>query len=201
MCIVNSYALGALLSLLVRPAGAQTVYWLYLLPPLIAGALVGLRLVLVKSKDPAIAILVAVTSVTALFYGWAQNVYGQARGLYFGGGSGLQIEQRQITQIMPIVEVLRADPDFRPHSSKLFLWGMPWQLFYFSKSVPATSLLTNEAHKHGVNTNDVEELALSGLREADYAVIESHDVKMFPALKEDFVFCRAVGEFSVFARK
>jgi hypothetical protein len=201
MLVINCYALGALASLLIRPAGAQTVYWLYLLPPMLAGATIGLRKIWYETKERSPAILVTAFALVALLYGWAQHIYGQTRGMYFGAGGGLRIEQQQITNIAPVVQTLQADPQFEPGKSRLFLWGMPWQLFYFSRSIPASSLLSNESYKYGVNKTKIEELAAAGLRRADYAVIDSNAVNMFPSLAVDFMLLDTKSDFAVFRRR
>jgi hypothetical protein len=163
--------------------GGQTTYWIYMLPPLLLGSF--LCLIDLKRKvaffTPSIALWLCV--VTTLFYGWAQNIYGQSKGFYFGGKGGLKIEQAQVTSLNAVIQALESDHNFIPRKSRLYLWGMPWQLFYLSKTIPSSSILTNETFKYGIEFDVYRANILNSISMSDYIVIENGEIeKMSPAL-------------------
>jgi hypothetical protein len=143
-------AAGACVSLLVRPAGAQTTYWLYLLPPLFAGAIAGYRL-LITQIGKSFSSIVCVLSIAPLIYAWALFIYGQPRGLTFGGHGGVRVIQTQVEQVLPTVRALSSNPAFVPRRSRVLLWDISWQIFYFSQAIPASSILTNETWNYSID--------------------------------------------------
>jgi hypothetical protein len=170
-------AIGAALSLLIRPASGQTTYWLYLLPALFSLAIVGF-----DSVSPHVgkkfSSVVAALSLAPLTYAWALNVYGQPRGLTFGVHGGVRVVQMQAEEVAPAVRALTSHPSFKKAGqSTLFLWDLQWQIFYFAQAVPASSILTNETWRYAVAREwQQRELSKTVETSADFVVTAKSEI-------------------------
>lgn len=195
-------AIGAGVSLLVRPAGAQTTYWLYLLPPVFALAAIGYQIIAERVSRP-VKFAVATIAIAPFLYAWALFVYGQPRNLIFGGHGGVRVIQTQIEDTKRMAALVRQCADYRPGSSRILNWGYQWQIFYFSKTIPATSILTDETWLYNVDRGwQSAQLDLTLAKTADFVVLDAElPPDMEKRLKERFVLDQADQRYSVWSRK
>jgi hypothetical protein len=162
---------GAVLNLGIRPAGAQTAYWLYVLPPMLwLGWLSWKRF----SSDFTLAkrYILSGLVLVPLAYGWMVNLVGPPLGLYPGGRGGIRQIQTQVADLQPGLEALRSHPRYRETKSRLLLWGMPWQVFYLGRCIPATSLLTSESWAYDIGREKQRRWIVSGLANADFVWLD-----------------------------
>jgi hypothetical protein len=181
--------------------GGQTTYWLYLLPPLLLGAFLCMQdfSKISLTKAPTLALWFVVFG--ALAYGWVQHVYGQSKGVFFGGKGGLKIEHTHISQISPVVSAIQSNARFVPKKSRLFLWGMPWQLFYFSKTVPSSTVLTNETFMYGIPIEPIKESLFKSVKISDFVAVENGSFDFLaPALANFDIFFQD-SNFTVFVKR
>ena len=162
---------GALASLALRPAGAQTSYWLYTLPPLMCLGWLGYIKIssLFSQKDRAI---LSCFLLFPIAYGWMVNLAGPALGLQPGGRGGLRQIQTQVADLEPALHALQNHPRYQEKQSRLFLWGMPWQIFYLGRCVPASSLLTSESWTYGIQQKKQRQWIAQGLAKADFVWVD-----------------------------
>jgi hypothetical protein len=180
--------LGALASLLIRPAGGQTTYWLYLLPPLFSLAIVGYQSLSARAGREMWLTIIAL-SIAPLIYAWALFIYGQPKGVTFGGHGGVRVVQTQVEQILPTVAALTSHPSYKAEHSRVFMWDRQWQIFYFARAIPVSSILTDETWIYLID-RQWQERELRGTLETspDFVVTGKFDIPNWleSALVQDF---------------
>lgn len=165
------WLIGAVVSLAIRPAGAQTTYWLYLLPPLLWLGWLGWQDLSASLSRQERWILTGFV-VIPMAFGWMINLAGPSLNLHPGGRGGIRHIQTQITDLEPALQALRGHPRYREAQSRLLLWGMPWQVFYLGQCIPATSLLTSESWAYGIAHETQRRLIAEGLDRADFVWVD-----------------------------
>jgi len=163
---------GAFLNLGIRPAGAQTAYWLYVLPPMLWLGWLGWTS-FSSGYSLTKRYIVSGFMLIPVAYGWMVNLVGPPLGLHPGGRGGIRQIQTQVADLQPALEALRSHPRYRETKSRLLLWGMPWQVFYLGRCIPATSLLTSESWAYGIGLEKQKRWVASGLTNADFIWLDN----------------------------